>query len=336
MKGISIIICCYNSALRLPQTLAHLKKQQSLENIACELIIVDNASKDATSEVAAQEWQQNNLTNIPLQLLHEPQAGLANARKCGLNAAKYDYICMVDDDNWLIDNYLKTVFDIFEQNSKIGACGGWGEETFEEGVRKPFWYDDFKNGFAVGKLADEEKILTGEKEFLYGAGLSIRRKIWEELQAIGFESMLLGRTADKVTSGEDVEMCYMIRLLGYDLFFSPKLHFKHLMATNRLTWEYVKKLKRGFGSSAIYHGFYKNLLYPNTFRTQIRRFWFMEFLANFLVLVAKFVLFFPFILQDKEGNKHSASWQHSVGRVKELWNLRGKYGVIAQKIKKYI
>jgi glycosyltransferase involved in cell wall biosynthesis len=332
MQGISVIICCYNSATRIATTLAHLAKQEHLHTILWEIIVVDNASTDNTQEVVLQNWQ-NSIA--PLHLLYEKNAGLANARACGFAAAKYDFFCMVDDDNWLESNYLATVFKIFVENPKIGACGGWGEAVFLPNTEVPFWYDRFKNGYAVGKMAETEKILSKEKEFLYGAGLAMRKIIWNNLENIGFKSMLLGRTGNKVTSGEDVEMNYMVQILGYDLFFSPKLHFKHLMANNRLTWEYLKKLKRGFGSSAIYHGFYKNVLYPTTFRTQIRRFWLGEFVLNLLILFAKFVLFFPFSLVDKEGSWRCASWQYSAGRVAEIWNLREDYQKINQKINQY-
>jgi glycosyltransferase involved in cell wall biosynthesis len=348
MIGISVIICCYNSASRLPDTLAYLQAQKNLSQIAWEIIIVDNASTDNTTEIAWQIWsdwqklQENaennfinatNLTNsITFRVLQEKKAGLANARKCGFRAAKYSYFCMVDDDNWLDSNYLRTMYDIFQDNPKIGACGGWGEETFEAHTKVPFWYDTFKNGYAVGKMAEKEQFLRGEKQFLYGAGLSMRKEIWEKLENIAFESMLLGRTADKVTSGEDLEMGYMIRLMDYELFFSPKLHFKHLMATNRLNWEYLKKLKKGFGSSAVYHGFYKNRLHPNTLRTQIRKFWLTEFTANFVVALAKLILFLPYSIIDKEGNKKSASWQYSLGRVTELWNLRNDYQKISKRV----
>ncbi len=339
MLGISVIICCYNSASRLPETLAHLQAQKDLSNINWEIIVVDNASTDNTTEIALQTWEKlqenfinSNVNDTNFCVLQEKKAGLANARKCGFRAAKYSYFCMVDDDNWLEMNYLRTIFDVFESNPKIGACGGWGEETFETNTKVPFWYDSFKNGYAVGKVAEKELFLRTEKQFLYGAGLSMRKEIWEKLENIAFESMLLGRTADKVTSGEDLEMGYMIRLMGYELFFSPKLHFKHLMATNRLDWEYLKKLKRGFGSSAVYHGFYKNRLYPNTFRTKIRNIWFTEFVANFVIALAKSVLFLPYSIFDKEGSKKVASWQYSLGRINELWNLRNDYQKINKKI----
>jgi glycosyltransferase involved in cell wall biosynthesis len=323
MLGISVVLCCYNSATRLPETLAHLQAQTGLQNVAWEVILVDNASKDNTVAVAKHSWQ--GFEAAPLHLVYEPQAGLAHARKAGFAKAKYAYICMVDDDNWLIANYLQTIFNIFETKPNVGACGGWGEAVFEPNATVPFWYDRFKNGYAVGKMAEEEKILTGEKEFLYGAGMCMRKEIWEKLKKSHFESMLLGRTADKVTSGEDVELGYVIRLLGYDLLFSPLLQFKHLMASNRLGWQYLKKLKKGFGSSAIYHGFYKNLLYPSGLRTQIRFYWFAEFMLALGILVAKSLIYLPNLLKKEEGNAQWASFYHSLGRVAEMWALCGNY-----------
>ena len=43
-----MILCCYNSAKRLPLTLKHLAEQNVDSNIAWEVLIVDNASTDHT------------------------------------------------------------------------------------------------------------------------------------------------------------------------------------------------------------------------------------------------------------------------------------------------
>ncbi len=327
---LSVIICCYNSASRLPATLQHLQAQEGMEGKTWEVIVVDNASKDNTSIVAQNCWQTKPVA--PLILVHEPVAGLANARKKGLAIAQYELICFVDDDNLLAANYLSKVIDIMQTYPNVAACGGEGIAAFAPETVVPAWFPRFSNGYAVGKQAPEAKVLTGEKEFLYGAGMAIRKKIWEEIENMGFESMLLGRTADKITSGEDLEMGYLFRLMGYDLYYTPELSFQHLIPANRLTWDYVKKLKKGFGSSAVYHGFYKNLLTPHSFRTTIRRVWWLEFLLVLAVFGAKFILFFPFSVIDQEGNWRSASWQHSWGRVLTLWQLRYHYHQIQEKV----
>ena len=56
MKGISIIICCYNSAKRLHETLKHLALQQVSDTIHWEVILVNNNSTDATTQIALEIW----------------------------------------------------------------------------------------------------------------------------------------------------------------------------------------------------------------------------------------------------------------------------------------
>jgi len=49
--SISVIICCYNSAKRLPKTIEHIFEMENNE-AQIEVIIVDNCSTDATAELA--------------------------------------------------------------------------------------------------------------------------------------------------------------------------------------------------------------------------------------------------------------------------------------------
>src|SRR6185437_5482655 len=54
--GVSVVICTYNGAARLPRTLAHLAAQENTGAIAWEVLVVDNASTDDTAEVARRCW----------------------------------------------------------------------------------------------------------------------------------------------------------------------------------------------------------------------------------------------------------------------------------------
>ena len=54
--GVSVIVCCYNSAERLPETLKYLSMQNVPENMPWEIIIVDNNSTDSTNDVAMEIW----------------------------------------------------------------------------------------------------------------------------------------------------------------------------------------------------------------------------------------------------------------------------------------
>ena len=52
MRGFSIVICCYNSALRIEGTLKHIFSLTILDKPLFEIIIVNNNSSDGTKELA--------------------------------------------------------------------------------------------------------------------------------------------------------------------------------------------------------------------------------------------------------------------------------------------
>ena len=99
MKGVSVIICCYNSSKRLGETLKHLSVQK-INDTPCEIIIVDNASTDNTASLARETWDALG-SSIPMRIINESKPGLSHAREAGINASSYTYIIFCDDDNWL-------------------------------------------------------------------------------------------------------------------------------------------------------------------------------------------------------------------------------------------
>ncbi len=63
-SGASVIVCCYNSAARLPHTLAHLAGQIVPEDFFWEIILVNNASTDNTVECATAIWNKLQPKNV--------------------------------------------------------------------------------------------------------------------------------------------------------------------------------------------------------------------------------------------------------------------------------
>src|ERR1700679_3060772 len=98
-KGISVIICCYNSAKRLTQTLDHIFRQKNLV-FDWEVIVVDNASTDSTSLIAEQLLSAS-LHKDKFKIVFEVTPGLIFARKKGVSVAQFDRLLFCDDDNWL-------------------------------------------------------------------------------------------------------------------------------------------------------------------------------------------------------------------------------------------
>ena len=242
MNGISVIICCYNSAQRLQDTLKHLVNQRVKETLNWEVVVVDNNSEDNTTQLAEEIWQS---LGRPTSLItvNEAKQGLSHARDKGMRTAKYDLFLWCDDDNWLCDSYVQTAYDIMSSNIEIGALGGWCEAAFEGD--KPIWFDQQAHFFAVSKQGKQSGDVTLKKGCLYGAGMVLRKSHWLELKQQGFEHLLSDRTGKQLSSGGDTEYCYALRLLGYKIWFDERLYFKHFMSTGRLNLNYLSRLRQG-------------------------------------------------------------------------------------------
>jgi len=241
-NGISVIICCYNSSLRLPQTLKHLALQQVPKEIGWEIIVVNNAYADNTADVAKNEWLKYNLRDIILKIEDEPKPGLSNAREKGIQSSKYDYIIFCDDDNWLDENYLVTAYNIISKNSNIAALGGQSTATSTNDF--PGWFESSKHDYAVGQQAAESGDVTW-RQFLWGSGITIRKDVYKSA-FLNFPSLLTGRKGKELSSGEDSEMCIRFILMGYRLYYSEQLKFTHFIAQERLNITYYDNMVKGF------------------------------------------------------------------------------------------
>jgi len=282
--GISIIVCCYNSAERLLETIQHIALQKLAKNISCELILVNNASTDNTAEIAITEWKKYN-TNIDFIFVEEQQAGLIYAREKGIKTAKYEYIVFCDDDNWLQEDYLQTAYSLMESNSHIGALGGQSVDISD--VEIPEWFEEFKGGYAVGIQSFENGDIS-QRGYLWGAGLVSRMDILRKVFDKRFPFLLCGRAGNKLLSGDDSEICKRILLLGYSLYYDNRLFLKHFMPANRLTLAYKERMWLGHNNSSAILEKYDRVLLEVSQKIDINYTW--KTVLLLIRYLAKFVL----------------------------------------------
>ncbi|RNI24550.1 glycosyltransferase [Rufibacter latericius] len=230
--GVSIVICTYNGAKLLPETLRHIALQQVRPDVPWEVIIVDNASTDDTARVVKEEWQKHS-NPVRFSLLHQAKPGLTFARELGYAHAQYDYILLCDDDNWLSPNYVNLAYDLMEEHPNIGVLGGYGDLVYEE---EPPYFATQLRLFANGHQAPESGKVA--KNTVYGAGSVLRKSAYDQLFRIGYTPILTDRLASALSSGGDYEICYALALLGYDIWYDERLTFMHFMVKERQTWEY--------------------------------------------------------------------------------------------------
>ncbi|MBB2144103.1 glycosyltransferase [Pedobacter sp. LMG 31464] len=289
--GISVIICCYNSENRIEQTLAHLARQKLSSSLPAELILVNNNSTDKTVILAEKVWQTYH-SPFHLLIVAEPTPGLSNARKKGIAMAKYDYLIFCDDDNWLNENYLETIRTYFDSNPDIAIVGGIGEPVFEK--TKPWWFDQFDSGYAVGKQAEKDQYLNT----VYGAGMGLRKSAVKNSKFISTPFLLKDREGKTLSSGGDSELCLRTRLLGYKVFYTEKLSFKHELTASRLTWEYLVRLHDGFAHAFVPLYIYESVLNEK----KIGTFYWLKRSFFYYGRVLKYAIFYlPKIINGTEG-----------------------------------
>jgi glycosyltransferase involved in cell wall biosynthesis len=242
--GVSVIICCYNSTERLPETLKHLWAQQVPANIPWEVIVVDNASTDDTYEFANRHWQKNAINTINFKVVKQPVAGLIHARKMGLATAAYEYLLFCDDDNWLNETYVTTAFEILQANHNIGALGGMGIAEAEQ----PALMDEeaIKQITACGP-----QTWADTDHWVYGAGTVYRKSILDHLTNNHWQQITTGRKGTSLISGEDVEICLMIYLSGYKIAADNRLTFKHFVPLKRQSITYSNNLQYWLGYTNV-------------------------------------------------------------------------------------
>lgn len=300
-KGVSIIICCYNSSLRLPETLKHISLQQS--NVLWEVVLVDNNSSDQIKEIAQDIWESLTCP-IELRIVEEIVPGLSAARKRGIVCSKYDYLIFCDDDNWLGSNYVNDVYEIFENNAEIGIIGGNGAPVTE--VKPPTWFNEYIHSYAAFPQSEKSRFLNG----VYGAGMGIRKKYYLGIVGTSFNSFLSDRKGEALSSGGDSELCYLFRLNGYKIWYDERLKFKHFIPKHRLEWDYLRRLHIGFAKSFVILKLYENAL--NKEADDINSFYWLQ------------KAFYYWAIFFKYWPRHYRVYKKGIGSVEEIHHLTWK------------
>jgi glycosyltransferase involved in cell wall biosynthesis len=246
--SISIVLCCHNSAARLPDTLRHLSAVEVPPGLCWEVLLVDNASSDGTATRAQELWVDAGAP-APLRVLPEPRLGLNHARWAGIRAAQGDIVSFVDDDNWVDARWLRVIVDVFATQPTVGAVGAWAEPVSD--VPIPFWFERVKHLYACGPQGTAAGPVPAARGYLYGAGLSIRRTALLALDGAGFAPRLLGRTGASLAGGEDSELCRALLGAGWVLWYEPRLRLQHFMPPGRLSLDYARRLSFEMGRAAV-------------------------------------------------------------------------------------
>ena len=109
MQEISVIVPTYKPDYYIWECLNSIAIQ-SLDKEKYEVLIVLNGDKEPFFTEIESYLKKNNLNNF--NLIYSQEKGVSNARNIGLDSAKGEYICFVDDDDFLDKNYLQEMLRV--------------------------------------------------------------------------------------------------------------------------------------------------------------------------------------------------------------------------------
>ena len=159
-----------------------------------EVIVVDNASTDATAGIVREKYPR-------VTLVSESRKGTGWARQAGLEAAHGDYVCYIDADNLVPAQWLRSVRRLIDARSDSVAYTGPYNQPYNGFV---YVFEKMIYRFVFYPL---NKILNIGKRggLLVGGNMVIRR---DALKRIG------GFDTDIVFWGDDTLLGKRLGVLG--------------------------------------------------------------------------------------------------------------------------
>lgn len=105
MPKVSVIVPVYNVAEFLPKCAESIIGQTHRD---LDLLLVDDGSTDGSSEICDAIADGDPRVRV----LHKSNAGVSAARNAGIDAARGEWICFVDGDDWVHPEYVEYLLEL--------------------------------------------------------------------------------------------------------------------------------------------------------------------------------------------------------------------------------
>ena len=223
---LTVIICTYNRAYLLTETLPTIL-QQNISNDRFQVLIVNNNSTDNTAEIL--DGFTNKYNN--LLVIEEKTQGLGYAKNTGMDAATTDWIVYLDDDAKVPNDFVKKALNNIN-NDNFQCFGGVYLPWYKYG--KPKWFQD-KYVSNKGKLG---KFTILKEDFISGGIMAIKKTI---LHKFGGFPTNLGMSGNQIAYGEETLLQIRMRKSGMEIGYDPNWMMYHLVNQYKLSlWWFIK------------------------------------------------------------------------------------------------
>jgi len=253
---VSVVICTYNRAASLVETLHSIERMQVPEDLSWELVVVDNNSDDDTAEVV-KGFAASSCLNV--RYIFEKRQGLSNARNRGITESAGEIVVFTDDDVTVGPSWLQEVSETFRRFDCL-AMGGRIVPLWQ--VARPKWFYEGKPYSLSGAIVEYDLgPETRETSVVpFGANMAFRRQAF--LRYGNFRPDL-GRTKGSLMVGEDTEMFRRLLRGNEKIVYNAQAMVYHPVIKERMRKEYFERWYFNYGKAEarMNHGETKMVCY---------------------------------------------------------------------------
>ena len=229
---LSVVLCTWNNAARLRQTLEAFCDCKAPVSFRWELVLVNNNCTDDTPQ-AVEDFSGR----LPVVEAFEPESGLSKARNAGLQKARGQLVLFADDDVRPCPEWLMHYWDAYRNRPSGYYFGGPVRSEFES---KPPPEDLLRlatpsvRGLNWG---EQERVLNAQEYFI---GANWACSMDELVRAGGFNDALgLNPSMGQVRVGEETDLMIRLRRNGLQGWYLPQAELVHFVPEGKCTLRHI-------------------------------------------------------------------------------------------------
>jgi glycosyltransferase involved in cell wall biosynthesis len=226
-----VVISTHNRAHLLPEVLGSLAVQ--VTGLPFEVIVIDNASTDATAAVLA-SWCDRDPR---FRSASEPRLGLARGKNAGILLSRAPLLLFTDDDILVDPRWIASYHGLLSGAGALTLAGGPIVPIPRELVPWPRWLPPAALQDA-GQLDHRERRPLGRFEYVWGGNMAVPRTLFDRLGMWNEEIGLQGvtRIAARDSDGfEDTELQDRAKQAGGAVWFCPEAVVRHRVPQESVT-----------------------------------------------------------------------------------------------------
>lgn len=231
MKDLSIIIVTYNSENYIKECL--LSIFETIRDLDFEVIVVDNNSKDKTTDVV------KRFPKVRL-ILNSENLGFTRANNQGIKQSQGQYILLLNPDTKATQGAINNLYSFLKSQPKAGVVGC--QLRYPSGKIQPigqfptltatFFYQTYLGKIFPFGILIYPNIFTKVRfkkiqpqDWLPGACLMIKKEVFDKVGHLDPNYFMFW---------EDMDFCYRAKEAGFLTYYYPKCHIIHFSGVSLL------------------------------------------------------------------------------------------------------